>query len=113
MSLLSTLGIASAVLVAWFTMLAYRDDSSTNGEQTRRQAIVEVWVGIVIGFALNWSMNWLLLPLVGAKFTGLENFSLGMIYTLVSVMRGYVIRRWAGRHIQQFSARVASLIGAR
>lgn len=90
-------------LVAGFTAWAYRDDKALGGGQTRREAIIEVWIGIVVGFALNWTLNFLLLPLVGAKFTAMQNFMLGWIYTLASVLRGYTIRRWAERHIRTFS----------
>jgi hypothetical protein len=102
-TLLTILGLSSMALVAGFTAWAYRDDKALGGGQTRREAIIEVWIGIVVGFGLNWSLNFLLLPLVGAKFTALENFYLGWIYTLASVMRGYTIRRWAERHIRAFS----------
>lgn len=111
MTLLTTLGLASMLFVAWFTQRAYRDDTSIGGGQSRRQAIIEVWVGIVIGFSMNWMLNWFLLPLVGAKFTGLENFLLGWIYTTASILRGYTIRRWADRHIKHFSAWLARRIG--
>lgn len=107
MNILNTFGLASMAFVAWFTMRAYRDDTSVNGRQSRREAIIEVWIGICIGFGLNWTMNWLLLPLVGAKFTGWQNFMLGWIYTSISVLRGYTIRRWADRYIKQFSVWLA------
>lgn len=110
MKLVETLGIVSMVLVAWFTMRAYRDDRAGAGRQTRREAIIEIWIGIFIGFGLNWSMNWLLLPMVGARFTAMENFWLGMIYTLVSILRGYAIRRWADVHIHMFSRWLSSRI---
>lgn len=107
MSLLTALGLASMAFTAWFTWRAYRDDSSVNGEQSRRQAIIEVWIGIVIGFTLNWSINWILLPLVGAKMTGMENWWLGWCYTCISIARGYTIRRWAERHIHKLAALLA------
>jgi high-affinity Fe2+/Pb2+ permease len=110
MTTLTFLGLCSMAFVAWFTYRAYQDDTSHAGEQSRREAIIEVWVGIVIGFALNWLMNWLLLPLVGAKFTGWQNFMLGWCYTAVSVLRGYVIRRWAERDIKLLSAWLARQI---
>jgi 4-hydroxybenzoate polyprenyltransferase len=107
MSTLELLSALSCLFVVWFIMRAYRDDYSEKGEQSRRQAIIEVMIGIVIGFFLNWVMNFLLLPLVGARFTGLQNFYLGTIYTSVSVMRGYAVRRWAERDIRRFSTWLA------
>jgi hypothetical protein len=106
-NLLAALGLSSMALVVAFTWWAYRDDKAFGGGQTRREAIIEVWIGIVVGFALNWSVNFLLLPMVGAKFTALDNFMLGWIYTAISVVRGYTIRRWADRHIRRFAGWMA------
>lgn len=106
MSTLTILGIVSLMLVILFTWAAYTSDDAGTG-QTRREAIIEVWISICIGFSINWIMNWFLLPMVGAKFTAAENFWLGMIYTLVSVMRGFIVRRWADKHIRQFAAGLA------
>lgn len=106
MSLISALGLASLVFVVWFTMRAYRNnDASVGGRQSRRQAIVEVWIGIVVGFLLNFCLNLVLLPLVGAKFTLADNFWLGCIYTLASIVLAYSIRRWADGYIHDFAAR--------
>jgi len=107
-SLLSVLGLLSLLLVVWFTALAYGgSDHTVGGRQNRRQAIVEVWIGILVGFAINFSLNLVLLPLVGATFTLMDNFFLGCIYTLVAVIRSYSIRRWADERIHHFAARAA------
>ena len=106
MTTLTLLGLASLVLVVLFTWAAYSGPESGTG-QTRREIIIEVWISILIGFGINWIMNWFLLPMVGATFTAAENFWLGAIYTLVSVLRGFAVRRWADRHIRQFATSLA------
>jgi hypothetical protein len=111
MNVLTSLGLSCMATVAAFTWWCYRDDKAFGGGQTRREAIIEVWIGIVVGFSLNWSINFLVLPLVHARFTALENFWLGWIYTLASVLRGYTIRRWADRHIRTFSRWLARRLG--
>ena len=100
MSTLTLLGIISLVVVILFTWAAYTSDDSGTG-QTRREAIIEVVIGIFIGFSVNFAMNILLLPLVGATLSAFDNFSLGAVYTLVSIVRSYIVRRWADRHIRQ------------
>lgn len=92
MSLLTALGLASFVFVVIFTARAYRNN--TGHGQTPRGAILEAWTNIGIGFAVNFAANFLLLPLVGASFTAAENFWLGWIYTAISLLRQYAIRRW-------------------
>jgi hypothetical protein len=92
MTLLYGLGIASFLFVAAFTYRAYKDD--TGHGQTPRGAIIEAWMNICIGFSINFAANFIFLPMVGASFTALENFLLGWIYTAISIIRQYVIRRW-------------------
>lgn len=66
--------------------------------QSRRGSILEAWMNIVIGFGINFTANMLILPLFG--FTNLTlgtNFIIGMVYTVISLVRSYVIRRWFNR----------------
>ena len=59
-------------------------------------------MNILIGFTINYAMNLLLLPLVGARITAVDNFMLGWTYTAISIVRQYAIRRW-------FNARIVAL----
>ena len=101
MTLLTALGLASVAFVAVFTARAYRDNTAGKG-QSRRSAIIEAWVNILIGFTINYAMNFILLPLVGARITAMDNFMLGWTYTAISIVRQYAIRRW-------FNARIVAL----
>lgn len=92
MSVLNALGIVSFLFVAGFTARAYKDNTGIG--QTPRGAIIEAWTNIAIGFTVNFLANFLLLPLVGASFTAAENFWLGWIYTAISIVRSYAVRRW-------------------
>jgi hypothetical protein len=95
MSPLTFLGLASMLFVVWFTRRAYRDNTSLNGEQSRREAIVEAWLNIVIGFSCNFLLNLVLLPLMtqGGHVTLAGNWWGGWIFTVVSIVRQYIIRR--------------------
>lgn len=106
MTLLTALGIASVAFVAVFTARAYRDDTAGRG-QSRRSAIIEAWVNILVGFTINYFMN-LALPLVGAQLSMSENFMLGWVFTAASIVRQYVIRRWFNAHIHALATRIAA-----
>jgi hypothetical protein len=93
--MLTTLGITSLLVVVGFTARAYGNNSGVG--QTPRGAIIEAWFNIVVGFSVNYVVNIFLLPLVGASFTAIENFWLGWIYTAVSIVRSFVIRRTFNR----------------
>lgn len=75
--------------------------------QTRLGSLVEVSVNIAIGFAINWLANILVLPLFGFHVTGAQAFSIGLIFTVISVARSYVVRRWFERRIHEAAQRLA------
>jgi hypothetical protein len=62
--------------------------------QTRLGSFIEAWANVVIGFAINWVCNLLILPLFGFNITGTQAFQMGLIFTVISVARGYLLRRW-------------------
>ncbi len=92
MSTISILGAMSMVFVAWFTVRAVR--AAPGGGQSPRSAITEAWLNLAVGFSINFFANMVLLPLVGANITPSQNFWLGWVYTSISIVRQYAIRRW-------------------
>ena len=61
--------------------------------QTRLGSWLEAWANIFIGFAINWCANMLVLPLFGFHVTGGQAFGIGLIFTAISLVRSYVLRR--------------------
>jgi hypothetical protein len=108
MSLITFLGVLSAVFVAGFTWNQVFHADQGKG-QTKREAMIEAWTNIVIGFSINYAANLVLLPMVGAQLTAANNFWLGWTYTAVSIVRQYVIRRWFNTN--SFAQTVAKLWG--
>lgn len=101
MTLLATLGWASLVLIIVFTWAAARS------LQSRRAAIFEAWINIAVGFAVNYFINFLVFPLVGVQISAADNWHMGLIYTLVSILRSYAIRLWCADRIHLIAARAA------
>ena len=63
--------------------------------QTVTGSFVESWVNILIGFSINFTANMLILPLFGFhSLTVGKNFVIGLLYTVISLVRSFVIRRW-------------------
>lgn len=62
--------------------------------QTRVGSAIEVALNILVGFSVNWIANLYILPLYGFEITGGQAFSMGLIFTVISIVRSYVIRRW-------------------
>ena len=89
---IEALGAASMLFTLWFTVRAVR--SAPGVGQSPRSAIIEAWFNLVIGFSINFVANTFILPLVGAHITSAQNFWLGWVYTSVSIVRQYAVRRW-------------------
>ncbi len=62
--------------------------------QTVKGSIVEAWANIAVGFSINYCANLLIFPLFGMHISPGNNFLMGMMYTMISLARSYVLRRW-------------------
>jgi hypothetical protein len=63
--------------------------------QTKIGSAAEAWANIAVGFGVNFTANLLILPLFGfATLTLRTNFEIGLLYTVISLARSYVLRRW-------------------
>lgn len=62
--------------------------------QTRKGSLTEAVANIAIGFGINWGLNMIVLPWFGFHVTGGQAFGIGLVFTGVSLVRSYVLRRW-------------------
>lgn len=75
--------------------------------QSRLGSLYEALMNIVIGFSINYFANMLIFPLFGFHIGAGANFIMGCIYTVISLVRSYVIRRWFNARLQAVAARLA------
>ena len=76
-------------------------------DQTRLGSLIEAGINVMIGFAINMAANFVILPLVGFEITLAQNLFIGVLYTLVSVARSYIVRRWFNARLRAASLRMA------
>jgi hypothetical protein len=81
--------------------------------QTRLGSFIEAIINVVIGFGINFTANMFIFPLFGFHITPGANLDLGMIYTVISVVRSYAVRRWFNARLHKLASAVASSIEAR
>jgi hypothetical protein len=62
--------------------------------QSRLHSFVEAWANVAIGFTINFVANLFVLPLFGFNVRASQAFGIGLIFTVISIARSYVIRRW-------------------
>ena len=74
--------------------------------QSRTGSLVEALINILIGYWINFFMNLVILNGVfhlGVTLT--ENVLIGVLFTGVSLVRQYAIRRWFATSIHSFANR--------
>lgn len=75
--------------------------------QTKLGSFIEACINVLIGFGINWVANLLILPQFGFHVTGVQAFNMGLLFTVISVARSYIIRRWFNQRIHQAAMRLA------
>lgn len=75
--------------------------------QSRLSSFIEALMNIFIGFSINYIANLLIFPLFGMQISLSDNFWLGMIYTVISLIRSYVIRRWFNAKIHNTAMKLS------
>lgn len=68
--------------------------------QSRLESLAEVTLNVAIGWVVALLTQLIVFPLFGINVTVGEQLSISVIFTAVSIIRSYVIRRWfnAGIH---------------
>lgn len=61
--------------------------------QSKRNSAFEAVTNVAIGYLVSVLANVLILPLFGYNVTIGDSFAIGMVFTLVSLVRSYSLRR--------------------
>ncbi len=61
--------------------------------QKKKHSLLEACLGTAIGFGIAFTANAFVMPLMGFKITAGENFIYTTIFTVISVIRSYWVRR--------------------
>lgn len=75
--------------------------------QTKLGSFIEAIINTLIGFVINWCANMLILPMFGMPISAGTAFHMGLIFTAISVARGYILRRWFNARLQAAAQRMA------
>ncbi|PIB28897.1 hypothetical protein BFP77_08245 [Maribacter sp. 4U21] len=62
--------------------------------QSKRQSFFESLSNTAIGFIVSFASTFLIFPLVGFESSGGKNLLITLYFTVVSILRGYVLRRY-------------------
>lgn len=62
--------------------------------QTKKGSFFEAWMNVAVGFGINFLGNIFLLPLFGLHPSVSAALGIGVLFTIISVARSYILRRW-------------------
>lgn len=62
--------------------------------QSRRNSLIEACTNTAIGYGINLVAQILIFPLIGVHASLGQNVAIGLSFTGISVVRGYVVRRF-------------------
>ncbi|MEL6236977.1 MAG: hypothetical protein AAFO57_00430 [Pseudomonadota bacterium] len=79
--------------------------------QSRLGSFYEAIINVVIGFSINYFANLVIFPFFGLHISPGANFMMGLIYTAISIVRSYCIRRWFNARLQAAAQRLAAISG--
>ena len=65
--------------------------------QTKRESFIETITSVFIGWLIGVILNLTVLPLFDYNITVTDSLWVSLIFTAVSVIRGYLIRRYFNR----------------
>jgi len=61
--------------------------------QLKRHSLLEAVTNIFVGYTANLLANFIIFPIWGWTITLKQNIEIGIIYTVVSLARSYLLRR--------------------
>lgn len=61
--------------------------------QSRRMSLTEVFINTAIGYAVAVTAQYLVFPCFGINIPLHSNLAIGAIFTVISIIRSYVLRR--------------------
>ena len=61
--------------------------------QSRRFSAMEAITNVLVGYGVNFAANLIIFPQYGWNLSLTSNLEIGVIYTAISLVRSYILRR--------------------
>lgn len=67
-------------------------------KQSKRQSLIEASYNTFFGYMISFIVGMIVYPLYGLTVTTSQNAQLIAIFTITSLLRNYVVRRWFNKN---------------
>jgi hypothetical protein len=75
--------------------------------QSKIESLIETVINTAIGYVVALASQLIVFPMVGIDVPISTNLEIGAWFTVISVARGYVIRRWFNARLRLAAKRIA------
>lgn len=75
--------------------------------QTRLSSLIEAVINVLIGFVVSLLLTAVLLPAYGHHVTWSENLQITCVFTVTSILRSYLVRRYFNAQIHRAARALA------
>ena len=76
-------------------------------KQSKVESLIETCINVAIGFCISASAWPLVAALFSLPYSFASNIGITTIFTVLSITRGYIVRRWFEERLHQASERLA------
>ena len=76
--------------------------------QSKLQSMNESLVNVALGMIISMALQIVVFPAFGHAFTLAQNIGITVIFTVASILRSYVVRRWFNAALHRAVVRVTA-----
>lgn len=76
--------------------------------QSRTHSFIESLVNVALGMIISMALQIVVFPAFGHAFTLAQNVGITIIFTVASIVRSYVVRRWFNAALHRAVVRVTT-----
>ena len=69
--------------------------------QSRLMSLIEAWANVFVGYWVSVAANYIVLPWFGFHVSAGQAIGIGVIFTAISLVRSYLLRRWFNRMVNR------------
>lgn len=73
--------------------------------QSKTQSLVEVIINVVVGYVIATFTQIIIFPMFDIHIGLGDQMMISLVFTIISIIRGYVIRRWFNARIHKFAGK--------
>lgn len=77
--------------------------------QTRLGSFIEACINVLIGYGIAVTSQVIIFPFFGIHIPLSDNLLIGLWFTVISITRSYIIRRWFNARLHRAAQRLAGL----